>query len=89
MQNQCSSTKRNDWWQPFERLFSDLAWSMSSCVGSTEEAPANRETVKDNGKVVRSLESHDCEHLSFLEIILTNVSSLAVLAIRIPLVSLI
>ena len=68
---------------------SDLALSMSSCARSSEEAPAIRETAKDNGKVVSSLELHGCEHLVFLKLFSTNVTSCAVLAIRIQLVSLI
>ena len=37
---------------------SDFAMSLSSCAGSPEEAPANRDTVKDYNNNARSLELH-------------------------------
>ena len=46
----------------------DLALSMSSCAGSSEEAPANMETVIDNDIVGSSLELHDCEPFAFLKV---------------------
>ena len=42
---------------------SDLAMSLSSCAGSPEDAPANRDTAKDNDNIVSSLELHGCEHV--------------------------
>ena len=45
---------------------SDFASSSSSCAGSAVETPANRDTAKDYGNIVCSLELHDCNSLAFL-----------------------
>ena len=48
---------------------SDFALSLSSCAGPAVESPAYRDTAKDYGNLVGSLELHDCDGIAFLKAI--------------------